>query len=309
MKCNGALSPLSARGLAVAVAAAALLSAAALRAAPIAPGDLGSKENPVRCDRKAGARAYVERLRGAGDDPVKFRRIGIGGSRGSHTLELYEIAWGDETAKLYLDIDCPGHVESEPVAGLKILAPDSLGLDSKPGKFERPATRGAEVGVWTYDYDAAKALAEEKQLPMLVFYSADYCKRCRTYERNILSTGDWKNWASTRLVLLNIDGSDNPAAPGRLGKQHKELIRIREIRYFPSFDVYSPGGVKIGWVRLDREKEAELTPAEFVKAVEEVLDRKRRKPAQQQNGGAAAGDGEKDKSKGGKQPKKDESKQ
>ena len=75
-----------------------------------------------------------------------------------------------------------------------------------------PATEGAKVGEWTMDFDAAKTLAKEKNLPILMnFTGSDWCGWCKVMDRSVFSKPKWDAYAKKNLVLVFIDFPQNKA--------------------------------------------------------------------------------------------------
>ena len=68
------------------------------------------------------------------------------------------------------------------------------------------ATSGAELGKWTMDFDAAKTLAAEKEVPILInFTGSDWCGWCKLMDREVFSKAEWQQYAAESLVLVWID--------------------------------------------------------------------------------------------------------
>jgi len=71
---------------------------------------------------------------------------------------------------------------------------------------EKPALEGALPGRWTMDYDAAKQVAAEKKLPVLLnFTGSDWCGWCKLMDREVFSKSTWIAYATNTLMLVWID--------------------------------------------------------------------------------------------------------
>ena len=89
---------------------------------PKVSGDLGTKDNPVRCKMPAGERAYLNRLRCADGKAPKYSRIGsfAPGPYGN-ILDGYNVQCEEkEAVTVFMDM-YHDHVEKEPVPGFTIV--------------------------------------------------------------------------------------------------------------------------------------------------------------------------------------------
>ncbi len=102
------------------------------------------------------------------------------------------------------------------------------------------AARGSEG--WLTDYSAALAAAEETGKPVLaIFTGSDWCQHCRTLERNVLETPEFKEWAADRVILLMIDLPQE----GITSEERKARSRVcikYGVRSFPNSVLIAPDG-------------------------------------------------------------------
>jgi thioredoxin-related protein len=71
---------------------------------------------------------------------------------------------------------------------------------------EKPALDGAQPGRWTMDFDAAKQVAAEKKLPVLLnFTGSDWCGWCKLMDKEVFSKPSWTGYATNTLMLVWID--------------------------------------------------------------------------------------------------------
>ncbi|MGH7131208.1 MAG: PQQ-dependent sugar dehydrogenase [Phycisphaerales bacterium] len=83
---------------------------------------LGSKENPVKCDMPEGERAYLTRLRGPNGEVPKINRRGsTGKGPDGHIMDIYIVVLGKQQIEVYMDMYHPGHVEEKPIDGLTLV--------------------------------------------------------------------------------------------------------------------------------------------------------------------------------------------
>jgi protein disulfide-isomerase len=138
-------------------------------------------------------------------------------------------------------------------------------------RAERPVTEGAKVGEWTMDFDAAKALAKEKKLTILMnFTGSDWCGWCKLMDKNVFSTEQWKSYATQNLVTVFIDFPKNKSlVPEKLVERNKALSDKFEVQGYPTYIVLASDGEKqLG--RLSASRDA--TPANFIRGVKKYTE-------------------------------------
>jgi thioredoxin-related protein len=98
---------------------------------------------------------------------------------------------------------------------------------------------------WHTDYAQALAAAEETGRPVLtVFTGSDWCQHCRTLERQVLETEEFRAWAEARVVLLLIDLPQAGISLDERKARSRVCIKYG-VRSFPSVAILAPDGVKI----------------------------------------------------------------
>ncbi len=97
--------------------------------------------------------------------------------------------------------------------------------------------KGAKVGVWTQDYEAAKKLAKEKGLPLFMNFSgSDWCYWCQWADQNFFSKEKWQDYAKENLVLVLIDfPQDESLVPAAYRERNQKLQQKWMVRGFPTF--------------------------------------------------------------------------
>ncbi len=74
-------------------------------------------------------------------------------------------------------------------------------------------TSGVTPGVWTSDFEAAKAYAESNNVPMLAYWGSMTCGWCGKFKRLALNTPEFEAWVKARpIVLLCTEATDTSAA-------------------------------------------------------------------------------------------------
>ncbi|MHC4506937.1 MAG: thioredoxin family protein [Planctomycetota bacterium] len=130
-------------------------------------------------------------------------------------------------------------------------------------------TDGATVGKWTMDIDAAKALAKEKKLPVLLnFTGSDWCGWCKLMDRNVFTKQQWKDYAGDNLVMVFIDFPKGAGlVPQKYVARNAKLKDEYGVEGFPTFVVLDDDAetvlAKLG---AGRDKTPKSFIAEFASA-------------------------------------------
>jgi len=138
-------------------------------------------------------------------------------------------------------------------------------------RAERPATEGAKVGEWTMDFDAAKKLAKEKSLPILMnFTGSDWCGWCKLMDKNVFSTEEWKTYATQNVVTVYIDfPKDKALVPTKLVERNEALSKKFKVGGYPTYILLASDGEKqIGQLGASRT----ATPESFIQDLQKKVD-------------------------------------
>ena len=128
---------------------------------------------------------------------------------------------------------------------------------------------GAQIGVWTMDFDAASKLATEKKMPMILnFTGSDWCGWCKLMDKNVFAEAEWKKYAAENVVLVTLDfPKDKTIVPEKFVERNEKLQAKFEVRGFPTYVVLdSDGETKLGQLGAGRDK----TPTSFVEELKGV---------------------------------------
>jgi len=88
---------------------------------------------------------------------------------------------------------------------------------------------------WLTDFEAAKKLAAEKNLPILADFSgSDWCGWCIKLDKEVFSMDAFKAYAKDNVVLFLADFPSRKAQPAEVKKQNEALKRKYAIRGFPT---------------------------------------------------------------------------
>lgn len=127
---------------------------------------------------------------------------------------------------------------------------------SQPSQSLTVVSEGAQVGVWTSDYPAAQRLAQEQELPMLLFFNgSDWSVSSNALIQKLLDNREWNDYAP-HLVLVYLDRPrHNPNFPAAL-KEQNDALRIQfRINDYPSMLLCTADGQLAGNLRVNSQTE------------------------------------------------------
>jgi thioredoxin-related protein len=92
-----------------------------------------------------------------------------------------------------------------------------------------------EASEWLTDFAAAKALAKEKGVPLLVNFSgSDWCGWCKRLAKEVLSQVEFQNFAKEHLVLVVADFPRSTPQSDAIKQQNEKLASQYSVRGFPT---------------------------------------------------------------------------
>ena len=146
---------------------------------------------------------------------------------------------GDSAAEAASQLGLGGDDLSRPSQGLEVMA------------------EGAQLGVWTSDYPAAQKLAQEQELPMLLFFNgSDWSISSNQLIQNVFADQEWLNFLSN-LVLVYLDfPRHNPKFPAELKEQNDALRLQFAVRDFPTLLLCTSEGQLAGNLRVNSQSKA-----------------------------------------------------
>jgi thioredoxin-related protein len=124
-------------------------------------------------------------------------------------------------------------------------------------------TEGAAPGEWTMDFDAAKVIAAEKHIPLLLDFSgSDWCGWCNLMEKNVFQKEKWNTYAAKNIMMVLIDfPNDKNLVPEKYVERNNDLKDKYGVRGFPTFIILDDNGETVmGQLTAGQEK----TPASFI---------------------------------------------
>lgn len=103
------------------------------------------------------------------------------------------------------------------------------------------------AGQWTTDYSAAlrQAKAEKKKV-FLFFTGSDWCGWCMKFDKEILSTSDFKTYAGSSLLLVKLDFPRSTPQSAQLKAANQKLAQQYGIQGFPTVIVLNSEGKNVG---------------------------------------------------------------
>ena len=88
---------------------------------------------------------------------------------------------------------------------------------------------------WLTDFEAAKKLAGEKNLPILADFSgSDWCGWCIKLDKEVFSQKAFKDYAAGNVVLFLADFPSKKKQDDKVKKQNKKLSAEYKVKGFPT---------------------------------------------------------------------------
>ncbi len=171
-------------------------------------------------------------------------------------------------------LSCKRRKEGSSAAAEGVAARDKL-----PKMLHGILTRGAELGQWTHDFEAAVELATAKKLPLFLnFTASDYSPPCRQMAEAVFAKPEWLAYATTHLVLVAVDfPMDETRVPAVYRQRNERLAQRWVVESYPTFLILDSGAeqelARLGVIQKP-------TPQTFIAKVKDALARKAKdKPA------------------------------
>lgn len=117
-----------------------------------------------------------------------------------------------------------------------------------PGPF---TLAGAKVEkndpAWLVDLPAAKEEAvRAKKAILLDFTGSDWCAFCRKFKKDVLDQPEFRAFARTNLVLVEVDFPERKKQPILRAKANEALKKEFAIGIYPTFVLLSADGTELG---------------------------------------------------------------
>ncbi len=110
------------------------------------------------------------------------------------------------------------------IAMMAVVGMAGAACGQKPAPVATPAKTAVTDVTWLTDFAAAKKLAAEKKLPILVNFSgSDWCEWCIRLDREVFEQQVFKTYAAGNLVLFMADFPRDKVLSPALQKQNEAL--------------------------------------------------------------------------------------
>ncbi|MBL9172732.1 MAG: thioredoxin family protein, partial [Verrucomicrobiales bacterium] len=101
--------------------------------------------------------------------------------------------------------------------------------------------------VWLSSYDQALKFARKSKHPVLLnFTGSDWCLWCRRMNKEALGTKEFIRFASTNLLLVEVDFPEKTPQPDAVKQSNAALQAQFGVTGFPTFILVSPDGKELG---------------------------------------------------------------
>jgi len=133
----------------------------------------------------------------------------------------------------------------------------------------KPDLDGAQPGRWTMDMNAARKVAAEKKLPLLLnFTGSDWCGWCKLMDKEVFGKPAWADFAGKNLLLVWLDfPNDKALVPERYVARNQALAKAFGVEGYPSYILLDDDGqTELGRLGASRE----TTPESFIAEIGEL---------------------------------------
>jgi len=134
----------------------------------------------------------------------------------------------------------------------------------------KPIVDGAAPGEWTMDLDAARKVASEKKLPLLLnFTGSDWCGWCKLMDKQVFSQEAWQTYAKKNVMLVWLDfPRDKSLVPEKYVTRNAALSEQFGVEGYPTYVVLDDDG-KTQLGRLGAERN--ITAESFIRKLNGVF--------------------------------------
>jgi|SoiMethySBSTD1v2_1073268.scaffolds.fasta_scaffold311853_2 protein disulfide-isomerase len=137
------------------------------------------------------------------------------------------------------------------------------------------APLSAQESPWLDDLAKAKAVAKEKNRPILAYFTgSDWQKLCLQYQAECLEKKEFLDWAEQNVVLLMLDRPQNKPQTEAIKKQTTDLMAAFKIVGFPAIVILDAEGKE----RTRLQGRIDGGPPAFIREYNKALARAEGKP-------------------------------
>ena len=100
---------------------------------------------------------------------------------------------------------------------------------------------------WMEKHADAISASKKSGLPILVnFTGSDWCGWCIKLHKEVFATKEFKEWAATNVVLLELDFPSKKAQDAAIKARNQELAKQYDIQGYPTILILDATGKKLG---------------------------------------------------------------
>lgn len=100
---------------------------------------------------------------------------------------------------------------------------------------------------WLTSWDEAAKQSKKTGRPILAdFTGSDWCSWCIKLKKEVFNTKEFKAWAKTNVILLELDFPNSKPQPAAIKKQNETLAKKYKIEGYPTILFLKADGTKIG---------------------------------------------------------------
>lgn len=113
---------------------------------------------------------------------------------------------------------------------------------------EQPAPAAhAQQALWRTDLPGALDQARsENKLVLLDFTGSDWCPWCIKFDQEVLSTGEFANYAGSKLELVRLDFPRHTEQDAELRQANHELFQRFNVDGYPTYILLNSSGKELG---------------------------------------------------------------
>lgn len=127
------------------------------------------------------------------------------------------------------------------------------------------------AGPWLTDYGTANLRrAAENKCTLILFTGSDWCPACRNLQNNVLSKPEFLSYASTNLILVEIDFPKKQAIPPNVRQARESLAKFHRVTRYPTIVLLDTKEQEV--IRLNGFP---TTPGEFINLIDQYVNRRR----------------------------------
>ena len=113
------------------------------------------------------------------------------------------------------------------------------------GESKTPGSWGAAA--WHTNWESAAAESSSTGKPVMLFFTgSDWCGWCKKLKREVFDTSEFQSWASSKVVLLELDFPRNKPQSTQVKAANQRLSQKFGVRGYPSIFFANAKGTPVG---------------------------------------------------------------